>query len=536
MVNVIRKQDNIVRKTVCMLIFSLIVSFCFVAGKIYDTELTDSIFSVFFVKKYIFFVLFFFTTLFFSCFIYTFIKSNNDKKRVLFIKSGPSKRLVCLLPLCCYAISLLSIFPGIFSYDCWQEWDMIEKGMLSSHHPVLHVLILGGFTSLSNYIFGSGNVGIFLYVSLQIFFFLIVFRYIFLYMDEKGTSPLSQWTALCFVSLSPIINLFVLATSKDSLFAIFELLFAFESVRLYKEKSYLEEKKNVVIFLFASLGTMIFRNNGLYIVVLTNLIMLFLCKGRRLKLLIPYAIIGVIYLAYTGPFYNLLSVEAGSKREMLSVPIQQLARVHQYDFDDFTKNELNIMYSVIDKENWNQYVPTCADAVKNGFDDEAFSKAGKDFLKIWVKHGINHPATYANAFLINTVDYWYPLAVNDNYAWLYGKDEKIGDFFDYRVAEPGNEVVIIKPLHDFYYYISTDLLVTSKIIPALFLNPGVYLLLWIACMFWDIANKITSRAPIHIVLLFNFWTVLLGPMVQVRYIVVLYFIVPLWFMHQPAEC
>nr|WP_300842545.1 hypothetical protein [uncultured Acetatifactor sp.] len=44
--------------------------------------------------------------------------------------------LICWLPV------WLSIFPGAFAYDAFTEWEQFRDGMITSHHPVLHVLLL----------------------------------------------------------------------------------------------------------------------------------------------------------------------------------------------------------------------------------------------------------------------------------------------------------------------------------------------------------------------------------------------------------
>ena len=46
---------------------------------------------------------------------------------------------------------------------------------------------------------------------------------------------------------------------------------------------------------------------------------------------------------------------------------------------------------------------------------------------------MEHPLTYVNSLLINTVDFWYPGAVVDGYRHGDGRSS----YFDYKVDEPG---------------------------------------------------------------------------------------------------
>ena len=65
--------------------------------------------------------------------------------------------------LLCWLPALLSIFPGAFSYDAYEEWTQVRDGMITSHHPVLHVLLLGGLVQGFYSRTCSYNVGIAVY-------------------------------------------------------------------------------------------------------------------------------------------------------------------------------------------------------------------------------------------------------------------------------------------------------------------------------------------------------------------------------------
>lgn len=527
--------DSPKRKIICIVLFSLITAFCIFVGREFECRDEVSIISVDFITKY-----FLWCGIIFLCAFLTVVLYRNFLGRfwnLSFIQKlpVPSEKLVVILPAVCYLLSLLSIFPGIFSYDCYQEWQMVEQMQVTSHHPVLHVLIAGGLAKVSNNLFGNGNAGIFLYVLVQISFLLFVISRIFTFMRSINVKAAFQWIALLFVSFSPMTNLYALVVSKDGLFAVFLLYFMLELIRLNREKNFLEDKKNIAAFVISALGAMIFRKNGVYVVVLTLVFEIFLIGERRKKLLIPFSLLLLLYLGYVFPFYQLHHVTPGSVREVIPLPIQQLARVHRFCPEDLTDNDLKVMYAVIDKENWEAYLPTSADAVKNGFHDDEFEVYGKEFIKIWIRQGLKNPMVYLNAFLVNTVDFWYPLSVNDPYGWMYGLNPEKSEFLDYRVAEPGVEIVINKPLHELYEYISSDLEVTSKVLPALILNPGVYLLLWIMVLLIDVARKNKIRVPAHIAMFFTFATVMLGPVAQVRYLAVLYFAVPLWLIGKDNE-
>jgi hypothetical protein len=62
-----------------------------------------------------------------------------------------------------YLVALLAVRPGFFVYDASDELSMFESRAFTTHHPLVHVLLLGGTISLVRKITGSYNAGIFVY-------------------------------------------------------------------------------------------------------------------------------------------------------------------------------------------------------------------------------------------------------------------------------------------------------------------------------------------------------------------------------------
>ena len=73
-------------------------------------------------------------------------------------------------------------------------------------------------------------------------------------------------------------------------------------------------------------------------------------------------------------------------------------------------------------------------------------------MDLWIRWGMEHPLTYVNSLLINTVDFWYPGAVVDGYRHGDGRSS----YFDYKVDEPGKEIGLLPSVHDYYEAISHD--------------------------------------------------------------------------------
>ena len=419
----------------------------------------------------------------------------------------------------------LSVFPGVFSYDAYDEWMQIYTGNITAHHPVLHVLYLGGIVEGAYQLFGSYNLGIAICTVIQMVVLAAVFAYTIQFMRERGVSPFCRLFAIVFYGISPVIQLFAISGTKDIFFAAAFLVFMISIYRICLEQEYFfRNKKWVFMFILSAVFTMIMRNNGLYIVLLTLLIILYICRQHLKKYLLMCAAVLSIYLLYIGPFYGMLNVTAGGMEEMLSVPLQQIARVYKYEQDSFSEEEIEYLHALVPRKNWESYRATVSDFVKSGFREEVFAEDPLRFLQVWATTGLKHPLTYINSFLINTVDFWYPFAVVDGYQDVYGKSS----YFDYRVSEPGTEVVLLPKLHEIYDAISHDK--GTQSLPGMFfiLSPGWYFLLFFMCFLYLWREKQYRKLIPLLPILINFGTVLLGPIALVRYVLILFFAFPMY--------
>lgn len=451
----------------------------------------------------------------------------SNKFAKLQIKKTPSYTLCVILMLICWLPALLSIFPGVFSYDAYDEWQQIVNGTITAHHPVIHVLLLGGLVEGIHSLTGSYNAGIATYSILQMIILANMFAVnIRLMRKEQKIRPVWQWFALAFFCLSPVVQLFSICATKDILFAGAQLLlFQYALIFYQKPESIFVNKKHLVGLGLSAFFTMTLRNNGLYIVLIVGILMTIRCikkyKAQFKKFAVLCLVVIATYGIYVGPVYSLLEVEKGGVQEMLSVPLQQMARVYRYDFDSLEQEDLKLLYEIVPQENLESYRPTVADFVKRGFNEEAFSEQKGGFFKLWIKWGIKHPLTYVNSFLVNTVDGWYPKAVIDGY-----RNDK-NNYYDYRVAEPGTEVVLLPKVHEYYDSISHDRAVQENGWSFLLLSPGWYFILFLQMMLYNVCHKRYETIVPFMVPMLNFLTVLLGPMALVRYVLIFFYGFPM---------
>lgn len=508
-------------------IWSSIISFCYVGGKMLD--LNDSIDfydKTFYLKWLAAFVPT--TILVYGIFFILnllkekklFIEKRSDKiekgKILLFI-GGIVFLLICWLP------TWLSLYPGAFAYDAYDEWQQIKNSVITEHHPVLHVLLVGGLVEGMYGVTGNYNVGIAVYCFLQMILLASALSYSVCFLKELRLNKFIQYGTLIFYGISPVCSLFSICVTKDVLFTAAELVFFIYIFRLISNpQKFFDKKAWRIGFVIATLGTMILRNNGLYVALIMLVIVGVLVKTYWKKYLLLLVCIFLPYTIYVGPMYKALDVEEGGVQEMLSVPLQQMARVYYYDKENMSPEDIDLLCYYVSEENLLNYNSTLADPVKTYFDAEYFSENTVEFFELWFRIGVDNPLTYINSFLTNTVDFWYPNAIIDGYKEVYGKSS----YFDYRVAPPGEEKVYLESLHEFYERISFDKEVQAKPLAFLMLSPGWYFICAFVLLGYFIYHKKYKAVISSLVFWLTFLTVLLGPVALVRYVLIFFMGIP----------
>jgi len=326
--------------------------------------------------------------------------------------------IICfLLIMLAYFPYFLELFPGILSVDSIAELSNSTQlySNLMNHHPVFHILIIKILVIIiGGKIFDNYTIGIAIYSLLQMITVAFVFSYVIYYMAKKGINKYYRLLTLLFFAFFPPFALYSIAMWKDVMFAVSMILFIICLIELIiKNKDFYNSKKQIIMLYIAILLVVLFRNNGIYIVLMTIPFIIIFSKGGRKRSIIICASICITYVIIKGPIFSIFNIEDGQIREALSIPMQQMARVIKYRGEDLSQQDKDLIYKFIPTEELaNLYNPTTSDPVKEKFDSEAFENNKIDFIKIWLKINVKFPKECIESFLSNCYGYWYPEAKN----------------------------------------------------------------------------------------------------------------------------
>ncbi len=334
--------------------------------------------------------------LLFSC---TFSKKAQalSPKKLFFISWGAI--FICWLP--CF----IAFYPGILAYDIPTQLAGISEGTLTADHPLLHTLLAWGCFSLGKAI-RSYTLGAALYSLVQMLALSASFAGVVAFLRKKGSAPILPWGALAWFALLPIHPLFAVNATKDVLFAACTIGVLLLIARLLQQPERLTRPWFWVVYIFAVVAMALMRNTGIYVFLVFIPVLVFLLPRRRWAALALCLLCVVGFYGGRAALNQALRVQEGRFTEMLSVPLQQMARC-AYD-GLLSQEDLRELEQYLPEEVWKNYHSRLADPVKNFADREAISKEPMKVVSLWLRLLFKHPAAYIDAFLGLNVGYWYP--------------------------------------------------------------------------------------------------------------------------------
>lgn len=338
---------------------------------------------------------------------------------------------------------IIAFYPGILSPDpCNQikqffglETDyryysvMLDENVnITNHHPVLHTVLLGGLAYLGESI-GSVNLGIFIYSLIQVTLFISLLAYTFCFMKKLNTPLIYRLICLIIYIFVPIFPHYAMSTLKDVWFAIFVVFYIMKLFELIKDANKdIYRPKNMVVLIIDMLLITLFRNNGIYLLIMSFPFLFIIDKKNWKRMLVVFLIPVIGYYSFTNVLLPYLRVTPTSPREALSIPFQQTARYVTYYEDEITEQEKEIIDKVLDYSDLKErYDPQKSDPVKNKFNRYATKDDLNRYFSVWFQQLFKHPNVYIEATIHNTYGYFYP----DAKKWyLYYE-------YDHRLIESG---------------------------------------------------------------------------------------------------
>lgn len=452
---------------------------------------------------------------------------------------GTALILLCWLP--CY----LAYYPGICAYDVTVQTGQIESGAYNDHHPIAHTLLLAGSMRLGEALFGDANTGLGLSVAVQMSCLAGAFGWGLALLRRRGVNGKHILCLLLLSMFYPFHMYMSVSVSKDVFFSVFfllQMLALYELIRL-REKGF---GGFDVLFFVSALGMQLFRNNGRYamLVLLAALVVAFVFgKGARRfwgRVLLECVVSLVVGSLLLSALFKVTGAEQGDRREMLSMPIQHLARCMLYHGDvgvlpedDGTMEERDkaLINDFLLDESYREYRPDIADPVKRHTNTYVARYRAGDFIKTYLNLLCSYPGDFVNAALAVNAGYLYVgdeshAHINEN-----GEDRGLGYVQTRWVEAELNPRGLYKDskwegLHELLEsWADENAYLRLPVLRYLFV-PGMFLWLYLLLFGWLAARKRYAEC-VPLALAGGYYlTLFLGPAVQLRYLYPLMIVLP----------
>lgn len=329
--------------------------------------------------------------------------------------------------LICWSIYVIAFYPIILSPDPsfqikqffnvrtkYADYAILldNNVFLTNHHPVFHTMILGYSLKLGRFLLND-NFGLFIYSLTQLLVLAFTLSLTIKYLNENNVNKKITFIVLLLYCFIPMFPLYAMSGVKDTYYTCFIILYVMKLDKIIRSKQEKLSYKEMIQLLLIMVAVCLFRNNGIYVLILSFPLILIYSKKYFQTLLVIFIGVLTFYGTYTKVLLPSLKITDGSIRETLSIPFQQTARYVKYYDKDLSKNDIKVIDKVLEYETLaKRYNPTISDPVKNEFNKYTTKKELLAYLKVWFKCFFKHPLVYIEATLNNIYGYFSPQSTN----------------------------------------------------------------------------------------------------------------------------
>ncbi len=471
-----------------------------------------------------------YSTIFYICIVLLFsycnqwlerIKQRNEKEISFFTNNKRSFFIVMVIIILAWLPYLLKYFPGNATSDSMsQVLQALGITKLNNHHPVIHTAVIWIGMTIGKAI-GNYNLGMAVYSVIQMCIMAAIFSFAIYYMAKRQLPIIVRILSLIFFACYPVNSLYSITMWKDVIFSGLVVVFVIGIVEIItNQNTFFKRKINSILFIITCIGMILFRNNGIYMAILTMPFLCIIVKRYRKQLLITCFIILAIYSVFKGPVFSMFDIKGASIREALSIPLQQFARVMATKENVPEKEEI---YCFLPIDDYKQlYSPILSDPIKAEFNENYFKEHKFEFIKLWVKIVFKYPREAVESFLCNSYGYWYPEAKN----WIVSTEIYQGK------VDGDTEVPISiyrEPLIKGNVVSSISSLIEKRNVPILSMGFSIGFAFWITitlCMYLIYKKRYKELVP-YIPILVLWLTCIASPVYcEYRYIYSMFITLP----------
>lgn len=313
-----------------------------------------------------------------------------------------------------WGITWMADFPAVITPDTVSQIMQIKgDAPLDNFNPLANTLWLKlQYELLHNMGIKNINAALGVMSLLQLIIIDAIVSFQIKYLYSKTRNLIIVFFSIAFYTLTAYHASFSVTVGKDAIFSGIILGFMLAILRYFESDDLQDEKINLLVIFLLGLMVNLFRGNGYYayMFILPVAIIYGIRKQKKEKKLM--LCIGFTFLLSTviiSFIYKSVGIVERPYAEGLSIPIQQVASIVASDVQ-IDKEDYELLSRIVDVEQMGDaYTEWISDPVKRLFTNKEYFEEYKiDYLKLWIKLGIQNPKNYLFAYVNQTCGYWFP--------------------------------------------------------------------------------------------------------------------------------
>ena len=230
---------------------------------------------------------------------------------------------------------------------------------------------------------------------------------------RRGLKKAVTWILTLVFALFPLYPFYAVSLWKDSVFGIVIFLYTWYLYVIYEEIRINGnlKTKNIVLYTILSVCCAFFRNNGIYVLIFSSIMILVIMRKNKealKKLAITSLAVIIASLIIQHPVFDAAGLNTDTSVESLGVPLQQTAYIVATD-GTMSESDMDVINNIMPYEFWREtYCPVVSDNIKfsENFNRDYFNTHTGDFFKTYLSLCAKNPVKAVKGYLLATIGFW----------------------------------------------------------------------------------------------------------------------------------
>lgn len=358
--------------------------------------------------------------------------------------------IIFIIPLILMGIVLYIFYPGVMTYDSFNQLNQIIDNDFVRGHPVIHTLF--------EYILYKPFKSVAMISIAQIIVFSSIWTYICNYLRKIVNNKkffIFQIFLTIIFSINPMNALFTISLWKDILYSYLLLLLSFLLFRLFYEKDITNKKIIIFSLLLALIPNIRYNGISVFLGILVIVLLLFIIKKVNYKKILLFLIISI-------GVFNLLKIpeKVILKDNAMEIgtgtfyhkELQLLGHYHINDELDFL-DVAHLRHYINMDELIGRFNPYWTDNVAyTTVDKELYNKNHSEVLDVLLRTSINNPKSFIKWLGNSTTIIWKLKQPKDVIGFIYATG--FSDSNNYHHIE---QINLYKPIYNNYCIFASEL-------------------------------------------------------------------------------